>query len=139
MNEQQEVSIFYDGVNFMKRQLHDSQGPLTKKNPAEIKELIEEFSKHSHEYHNPRHDGAKGIGGGTSKDMVSVLVMLNPIDRRMTKMDQSIHALRVGCERCNGPHLTKDCHLDENGNKKAQVCYSRGEKYDANWRKPKKE
>jgi len=29
--------------------------------------------------------------------------------------------------------------LDENENKKAQVCYSSGYKYDEDWRKPKKE
>ena len=118
LNEQQEVSIFYDGVNMMTRQLLYSQGTLTMKNPGEVKELIEEFSKHSCEYHNPRHDGANDIGSGTSEDIAVVLAMLNTIDQIMTKMDQSIHAIRVGCERCNGPHLTKDCHLDENGNKK---------------------
>ena len=61
------------------------------------------------------------------------------MDRRMTKMDQSIHAIRVGCENCRGPHLTKDCDLDENGNQKVQVCYSSGDRFDDNWRKPKKE
>ena len=29
--------------------------------------------------------------------------------------------------------------MDEYGNKKAQVCYSSGDKYDEDWRKPKKE
>ena len=54
-------------------------------------------------------------------------------------MDQSIHAIGVGCERCNRPHLTKDCFLDDNGNKKAQVYYFSGDKYDEDWRKLKKE
>ena len=71
----------------MTRQLIDSQGPLTKKNLAEIKEIVEEFSKHSREYHNPRNEGAKGIGNGISEDIMAVLVMLNNMDRRMTKVD----------------------------------------------------
>ena len=61
------------------------------------------------------------------------------MDRRMTKLDQSIHVTRVGYDNCSGPHLTKDCDLDENGNKKAQVFYSSGDKYDEYWRKPKME
>lgn len=38
LNIQQEVSIFYDGVNVMTWHLLDSQGPLTKKNPGKVKE-----------------------------------------------------------------------------------------------------
>ncbi|XP_023748920.2 uncharacterized protein LOC111897203 [Lactuca sativa] len=124
LNIQQEVSIFYVKVNVMTRQLLDSQGPLTMKTSGEIKEFIEEFAKHSHEHHNPRNDGVKGIGGGSSEDIADVLAMLNNMDRRMTKTDQSIHDIRVGCERCNGSHFTKECHLDVNGNKHAQT--SRG-------------
>ena len=29
--------------------------------------------------------------------------------------------------------------MDEYGNKKAQVCYSSGDKYEEDWQKPKKE
>ena len=139
LNVQQEMSIFYDGVNVMTRQLLDSQGPLTKKNPREVKELIEEFAKHSREYHNPRQDGIKGGGGAQTEEIAAVMAMLNNMDRRITQMDQSIHAIRVGCERCSGPRLAKDCKMDEFGNRKAQVCYSSGDKFDEDWRKPKKE
>ncbi|XP_052627764.1 uncharacterized protein LOC111897230 [Lactuca sativa] len=71
--------------------------------------------------------------------MAAMMAKLDSLDRRTTKMDQTIHAIRVGCEYCRGPHLMKDCDLDENGNKKAQVLYSSGDRYDENWRKPKKE
>ncbi|XP_052624837.1 uncharacterized protein LOC128132355 [Lactuca sativa] len=139
LNSQQEVSIFYDGGNVTTRQLLDSQGPLTKKAPPVIKQLIEEFSKHSREHHNPRNDVTRGSAYVASEDLSSVMAMLKNMDRRMDKMDQTIHAIRVGCENCNGPHLTRDCDLDENGNKKVQVCYSSRDRYDEDWRKPKKE
>ncbi|KAL7597527.1 hypothetical protein Lser_V15G21750 [Lactuca serriola] len=113
---QQEVSIFYDGVNVTTRQLLDLQGPLTKKLPP----VIEEFSKHSREYHNPRHDVTRGTAYAATEDLSAVMAMLKTMDRRMDKMYQTIHAIRVGCENCNGPHLTRDCDLDENGNKKVQ-------------------
>ncbi|XP_052621649.1 uncharacterized protein LOC128127245 [Lactuca sativa] len=139
LNSQQEVSIFYDGVNVTTRQLLGSQGPLTKKPPPKIKELIEEFSKHSREYHNPRNKLSRGVVNTVNDSMAAMMAKLECLDRRMTKMDQSIHAIRVGCENCRGPHLTKDCDLDENGKRKAQVCYSSGDRYDDNWQKPKKE
>ena len=53
----------------MTRQLLDSQGPLTKKNPGEFKELVEEFAKHSREYHNPRNEGVKGVGSTHYEEM----------------------------------------------------------------------
>ena len=56
----------------------------------------------------------------------------------MMKLDQYIHSIRVGCDNCNGPHLTKDFDLDEHMNKKAQVLYSSYDKYDEDWRKTKK-
>ena len=74
-----------------------------------------------------------------SDDIAIVMAKLKNMDRRMTKMDQSIRAIRVGCDNCSGPHLTKDCDLDENGNQKVQVCYLSGDRYDEDWRKPKKE
>ncbi|XP_052627065.1 uncharacterized protein LOC128133603 [Lactuca sativa] len=121
LNSQQEVSIFYDGVNVTTRQLLELQGPLTKKPPPMIKQLIEEFSKHSREYHNPRNDVTRGSAYAASEDLSAVMAMLKNMDRRMDKIDHTIHAIRVGCENYNGPHLTRDCDLDENGNKKVQA------------------
>lgn len=136
---QKEVSIIYDGVNVTTRQLLDSQGPLMKKPPAIIKTLVEEFSKHSREYHNTRNDMNRGMVNSVFDDMAAMMAKLEIMDRRMTKIDQSIHAIWVGCDNCSGPHLTEDCDLDENGNLKAQVCYSSGDRFDDDWRKPKKE
>lgn len=69
------------------------------------------------------------MDGGNEK-LATVTEKLESLDRRMTKMDQSIHVIYVGCDNCSGPHLTRDCDLDENGNRKAQACYSSGDRYD---------
>lgn len=58
------------------------------------------------------------------------MVKLENMDRRMTKMGQCIHTIKAGGDNCSGPHLTKDCDLDENGNHEAQVCSTSGDKYD---------
>ena len=112
---------------------------MTKKEPTTIKELVEEFAKHSLKYHNPREDVTTAKGDRWNENLAAVLVKLENMDRRMTKTDQSIHAIHVGCDSYSGPHLTKDCDLDENGNRKEQVCYSSGDRFDEDWRKPKKE
>lgn len=122
-------------------QLLDSQGPLTKKNLATIKELIEEFVKHSREYHNSGDDVTvgKGTREAGNENLTKIMAKVKNMDRRMTKMDQSVHSIQVGCGICNGPYLTRDCDLDENGNQKAQVCSLSGDKYDDDWRKPRNE
>lgn len=53
-------------------------------------------------------------------------------------MVQLIHAIQVGCDSCSGPHLTKDYDLDENMNKKAQVCLSSVDRFDDYWRRQKR-
>lgn len=55
----------------------------------------------------------------------------------MTKLNQLILVIRVVCDNYSGTHLTKDCDLDENGNKNAQVFYSSSDKYDEDWRNPR--
>lgn len=118
---QQEVSIFYDGVNVTIRKLLDSQGPMTKKDMDTNKELIKEFMKHLTEYHNPREDVTRSKGNGDSEDLAVVMEKLENMDQKMTKMGHSLHAIQARCDNYNGPNLTKDCDLDENGNRKAQV------------------
>lgn len=73
------------------------------------------------------------------ENLDSVLAKIDSMDRRITKMGQPIHAMQVGYDNYSGPHLTKDCDLDENGNRKAQVCYSRNNRFDEDWRRMKKE
>lgn len=126
------------------RQLLNSQGPLTEKYPTTIKELIEEFSKHSREYHDPQEDKIRGYkdGHGASDDLIGCgygKVRINGPKDEKNGSDQSINAIRVGCNNRGGTHLTKDCDLNEKGNRKHQVCYSSGEKNDEDWRKPHKE
>lgn len=112
--------MFYDGVNQTTGHLLNYQGPLTKKAPTIIKQLIEKFCKNSRQYHNCRDDKTRGYkdGIGGSEDLSAVMDKLELINRRMTKMDQSIHAIQVGCDNYGGPHLTKECDLNENGSKK---------------------
>lgn len=108
LNVQQEAAILYDGVNVTTRKHLDFQGPMKSKEPGTIKELINEFSKHSREYHTPREDVTRLRGNldRGNEHMAAILEKLESIDRRLTKMDKSIHSIRVGCDSCGSPHFT---------------------------------
>jgi len=72
------------------------------------------------------------VGNG-SDDIAAMKAMMETFARDMKKMEQAVHAIRVGCDNCGGPHLKKDCALDDSGNKKEKVCYSSADRSD-NWR-----
>lgn len=82
------------------------------------KALIEEFANHSCKYQNRR------------DVLATITIKLDTLDWIMKRINQNIHKIQVSFDNCSSPHLINDCHLDENGNKNAQVCYPRGDKYD---------
>lgn len=96
---------------------------MTKKDPNTNKALIEEFAKHSREYHNPREYVTRGKskGDGSQENLAYIIAKLDTMDRTITKMGKSYHEIQVGCDNCSGSLLKKDCDL-ENGNKNSQVC-----------------
>lgn len=108
LNMQQKISTFYNGINVYTRQLLESQGPMTKKDLKTNKALIEEFSNHSRELHNPRDDVTRGKENRdvSLEGLAVVMEKINNMDRRITKMGQSIHMIQVGCENCHMPYLT---------------------------------
>lgn len=132
LNVQQEICSFYNGINVCTRQLLNSQGSLTKKDLTTNKALITEFAKHSREYHNLQKDVRIGKSNGdeAQEKLVSIIIKLDTMDRRISKAGQSIHAIQVRYDNCSGAYLTKDCDLDDNGNKKDQVCYSSGDQFE---------
>ncbi|GJV57141.1 hypothetical protein Tco_1458146 [Tanacetum coccineum] len=56
----------------------------------------------------------RNIGSSSSKDELAALVnKLDNLGRDMKKLKESVHAIQVGCQICEGPHLEKDCPLNE--------------------------
>lgn len=88
LNVQQEITSFYDGINGSTRQLFDSQGPMPKKDPTTNNAFIEEFVKHSWEYHNPREDVTRGKsnGDGGQDNTASKIEKLNSMYKTIIKM-----------------------------------------------------
>ncbi|GJR20265.1 hypothetical protein Tco_0968792 [Tanacetum coccineum] len=63
-----------------------------------------------------RHDRttSRNIGSSSSNDGLATLVnKLDNLGRDMKKLKESVHASQVGCQIYEGPHLDKDCPLNE--------------------------
>ncbi|GKC03017.1 reverse transcriptase domain-containing protein [Tanacetum coccineum] len=56
----------------------------------------------------------RNIGSSSSKYGLAALVnKWDNLGRDMEKLKENVHAIQVGCQICEGPHLDKDCPLNE--------------------------
>ncbi|GJY72134.1 hypothetical protein Tco_0475837 [Tanacetum coccineum] len=88
------------------------RGPIPGMRPAEALTVIQKMTDHSQKWH----DGttSRNIRSSSSKDELAALVnKLDNLGRDMKKLKESVHAIQVGCQICKGPHLDKDCPLNE--------------------------
>ncbi|GJR63891.1 hypothetical protein Tco_0009956, partial [Tanacetum coccineum] len=79
-------------------------------------------------YKFPTHDinnhQKKKIGGSSSNDGLAALVnKLENLGRDMKKLKESVHVIQVRCQICKGPHLDKDCPLNEKVKQVKEVRY----------------
>ncbi|GJU81041.1 hypothetical protein Tco_1283406 [Tanacetum coccineum] len=122
INSHQKVNIFYKGLSTMNRQLLDSQGPIPGMRPAQALTTIQILADHSQKWH----DGttSRKIRSSSSNDGLAALVSkLDNPGRDMKKLKESVYAIQVGCQICKGPHLDKDCPLNEEVKQVEEVRY----------------
>ncbi|GJT54042.1 putative reverse transcriptase domain-containing protein [Tanacetum coccineum] len=87
-------------------------GPIPGMRPAEALTAIQTMAGHSQKWHNGT--TSKKMGSENSSDGLAALVnKLDNLGRDMKKLKESVHAIQVGCQICEGPHLDKDCPLNE--------------------------
>ncbi|GJU73369.1 hypothetical protein Tco_1264774 [Tanacetum coccineum] len=90
--------------------------------PAQALTAIQTMTDHSQKWH----DGttSRKIGSSNSNDGLAALVnKLDNLGRDMKKLKESVHAIQVGCQICEGPHLDKDCPLNEEVKQVEEVIY----------------
>ncbi|GJR47216.1 hypothetical protein Tco_1315319 [Tanacetum coccineum] len=83
------------------------KGPIPGMRPTQALTAIQTMADHSQKWH----DGttSKNIGSIPSKDGLAALVnKLDNLGRDMKKLKESIHAIQVGCQICEGPRLDRD-------------------------------
>ncbi|XP_071699618.1 uncharacterized protein [Rutidosis leptorrhynchoides] len=91
--------------------MHGHSGSLMKKTPDEAYEVISKTAMHSYDWHQEMDVSRSShvASTETSDELVSVKAQLATFKRQMESMTTEMHAIKVGCELCQGPHLTKDC------------------------------
>ncbi|GJR80767.1 hypothetical protein Tco_0151552 [Tanacetum coccineum] len=69
-------------------------------------------------------EGVTNIGSNSSSDGLAALVSkLDNLGRDMKKRKKNVHAIQVGCKICKGPHLNKECPLNEEVKQIEEVKY----------------
>ncbi|GJY62352.1 retrovirus-related pol polyprotein from transposon TNT 1-94 [Tanacetum coccineum] len=48
---------------------------------------------------------------------------IEPIRKKIKKVNEKVYAAQVGCKQCKGPHYTKDCPLKEEGKTLEEAYY----------------
>ncbi|GJT81261.1 putative reverse transcriptase domain-containing protein [Tanacetum coccineum] len=122
INSHQKVNIFYKGLSTMNRQLLDSQGPIPGMRPAQALIAIQTIDDHSQKWHDET--TSRSIRSSSNNDGLAALVnKLDNLGRDMNKLKESVHVIQVGCQICEGPHLDKDCPLNEEVKQVREVRY----------------
>ncbi|GKC95448.1 zinc knuckle CX2CX4HX4C containing protein [Tanacetum coccineum] len=106
----------------MNRQLLDSQGPIPKMTPTQALTAIQTMADHSQKWH----DGTSNRNISSSSDTDGLATVISKLDnfrRDMKKLKENIHAIQVGCQICEGPHLDKECPLNEEVKQVDEVKY----------------
>ncbi|GKD87448.1 hypothetical protein Tco_1358602 [Tanacetum coccineum] len=111
INNHQKVNIFYNGLGTMNRQLLDSQGPIPGMTPNQALTAIQTMADHSQKWHD--NSSTKIINNENSEGITCLVNKLENLGRDMKKLKENVHAIQVGCQNCQGPHLDKDCPLRE--------------------------
>nr|GFA40428.1 hypothetical protein [Tanacetum cinerariifolium] len=72
------------------------------------------------------HDGTSSRNTCSSTDIDGLAAIVSKLDNLrcdMKKQKENIHAILVGCQICKGPHLDKECPLNEEVKQVKEVMY----------------
>ncbi|GKD35830.1 hypothetical protein Tco_1251339 [Tanacetum coccineum] len=112
LTEMQEVPFQLRGLDVPTRQILDSRGAIPSKTAADAKVAIQEIVEYSQKWHN---ETSRTRSTETSDGLAAIQAPHNNLERETKKVNEKIYAAQVGCEKCKGPHYTKDCPLKEEG------------------------
>ena len=72
------------------------------------------------------HDGAstRSKGSCNSDGLTALHAQLNNLGREIKKVNERVYVAQVRCELCNGPHLSRECRLKEEGKTLEEAYYT---------------
>ncbi|GJZ80097.1 hypothetical protein Tco_0644934, partial [Tanacetum coccineum] len=116
-----EVILFYNGLDVPTRQILDSKCAIPSKTVADAKIAIQEMAEYSQKWHNGT--SSKSRSTKTSDGLATIQAQLNNLGKEIKKVNEKVYAAQVGCKLCKEPHYTKDCPLKEEGNTLEEAYY----------------
>ncbi|GKC34944.1 hypothetical protein Tco_1047328 [Tanacetum coccineum] len=110
------------------RQFLDSQEPIPGMKPTQALTAIQTMADHSQKWHDGT--SSRNISSISNTDgLAAIISKLDNLGRDIKKLKENVHAIQVGCQICEGPHLNKECPLNEEVKQVEEVKYGElGEK-----------
>ncbi|GJV83527.1 hypothetical protein Tco_1523425 [Tanacetum coccineum] len=90
--------------------------------PTQALTAIQTMADHSQKLHDGTSN--RNVSSNSNTDGLAAIVSkLDNLGRDMKKLKENVHAIQVGCQICEGPHLDKECPLNEEVKQLEEVKY----------------
>ncbi|GKB13686.1 hypothetical protein Tco_0847609 [Tanacetum coccineum] len=99
------------------RTLDEVSSTLFNRDVGAIQEMVE----YSQKWHNGT---SRARSTETFDGLAAIQAQLNNLGREIKKVNEKVYDAQVGCEKCNGPHYTKDFPLNEEGKTLEEAYYT---------------
>ncbi|GJU99290.1 zinc knuckle CX2CX4HX4C containing protein [Tanacetum coccineum] len=97
-------------------------GPIPGMTPTQALTTIQTMTDHSQKWH----DGTSSRNVSNNSDTNGLAAVISKLDNLgcdMKKLKENVHAIQVGCQIYEGPHIDKECHLNEEVKQVEEVKY----------------
>nr|GEX84442.1 hypothetical protein [Tanacetum cinerariifolium] len=74
------------------------------------------MADHSQKWHYGT-SNRNNSSSSTTDGLATIVSKLDKLGRNMKKPKENVYAIQVGCQICKGPHLNKECPLNEEVNR----------------------
>ncbi|GJR28597.1 hypothetical protein Tco_1104829 [Tanacetum coccineum] len=99
-----------------------SKGPIPGMTPTQALTAIQTTADHSQKWYD--RTSSRNVSSNNNTDGLAVIISkLDSLGRDMKKLKENVHAIQVGCLIYEGPHLDKECHLNEEVKQVEEVKY----------------
>nr|GEY16340.1 hypothetical protein [Tanacetum cinerariifolium] len=79
---------------------------------AQALTAIQTMADHSQKWHDD--SSSRNIGGSNNTDGLDAIISkIENLGHDIKKLKENVHAIQLGCQICKGPHLDKECPLNE--------------------------
>ncbi|GKE43960.1 hypothetical protein Tco_1471244, partial [Tanacetum coccineum] len=92
-SEEEEVILFYNGLDVPTRQIMDSKGVIPSETAADAKIAIQEMAEYSHKWHNETYSRARSTE--TSDGLAAIQAQLNNLGREIKKVNEKVYAAQT--------------------------------------------